>query len=302
MIEKHSSMESKLIVQDNAITSARYEMNALEKNIIYMMMAQLRKDDNADTIYYISVRELMDKTGTRNSYDDFKRATEQLVGRVLQIHRPNGNLLQVAMISSAEYIVGQGIIEIGLDPKIRPFFFDLKQNFTAFQLHMALSLDSKYAKRVYEMLAQYRNLGALTIDVIELKRRLYLYDDKTGTEQYKNWADFERRILTVAQKEINEKTDLRIMYTPIKAGRRVGSLKFTIKAGVQQMVIDYKDENTALFSRLVNDFRLRKEQAQAVIDRFSAADIAKRLYDIQLLRSDNKIQNIGGYAAKSFGV
>ena len=88
-------MENKLIVQDNAITSARYEMNALEKNIIYMMMSQLRKDDNADTIYYISVRELMDKTGTRNSYEDFKRATEQLVGRVLQIHRPNGNFLQV---------------------------------------------------------------------------------------------------------------------------------------------------------------------------------------------------------------
>lgn len=295
-------MENKLIVQDNAITSARYEMNALEKNIVYMMMAQLRKDDAADTIYYVSVRELMDKTATKNSYEDFKRATEQLIGRVLQIHRPNGNLLQVAMISSAEYMVGQGIIEIGLDPKIRPFFFDLKQNFTAFQLHMALSLDSKYAKRVYEMLAQYKNLGELKIEVIELKRRLYLYDEKTGSEQYKNWADFERRILIVAQKEINEKTDLRISYATVKQGRRVDSLVFTIKAGIQQMVIDYKDENTALFSRLVNDFRLRKEQAQAVVDRFSAADIAKRLYDIQIMRSDGKIQNIGGYTAKLFGV
>lgn len=295
-------MEAKLIVQDNAITSARYEMNALEKNIIYMMMSQLKKDDKADTIYYVSVRELMDKTATRNSYEDFKRATEQLLGRILQIHRPNGNLLQVAMISSAEYVVGQGVIEIGLDPKIRPFFFDLKQNFTAFQLHMALSLDSKYAKRVYEMLAQYRNLGELKIDVVELKRRLYLYDDKTGIEQYKNWADFERRILIVAQKEINEKTDLRVTYTTVKAGRRVASLHFIIKAGTQQMVIDYKDENTALFGRLVNEFRLRKEQAQVVIDKFSATEIAKRLYDIQVMRSDNKIQNIGGYTAKSFGV
>lgn len=295
-------MENKLIVQDNAITSARYEMNALEKNIIYMMMSQLKKEDKADTIYYVSVRELMDKTATRNSYEDFKRATEQLLGRILQIHRPNGNLLQVAMISSAEYVVGQGVIEIGLDPKIRPFFFDLKQNFTTFQLHMALSLDSKYAKRVYEMLAQYRNLGELKIDVVELKRRLFLYDEKTGTEQYKNWADFERRILVVAQKEINDKTDLRVAYTTVKVGRRVASLYFTIKAGTQQMVIDYKDENTALFSRLVNDFRLRKEQAQAVIEKFSAADITKRLYDIQIMRSDNKIQNIGGYTAKAFGV
>ncbi|MCK8496105.1 MULTISPECIES: replication initiation protein [Spirosoma] len=295
-------LDNKLIVQDNAITSARYEMNALEKNIIYMMMSQLRKDDTADTIYYVSVRELMEKTATRNSYEDFKRATEQLIGRVLQIHRPNGNLLQVSMISSAEYIAGQGVIEIGLDPKIRPFFFDLKQNFTAFQLHMALSLDSKYAKRVYEMLAQYKNLGQLTIEVVELKRRLYLYDEKTGVEQYRNWADFERRILSVAQKEINEKTDLRVTYTTVKQGRRVSELHFAIQAGPQQIIIDYKDEDTTLFGRLVNEFRLRKEQAQAILDKMSSAEITKRLYEIQLMRSDNKIQNIGGYTAKAFGV
>ena len=115
-------MDSKLLTQDNALTIARYEMSALEKNIVYMTMAQLRKEDLTDTVYYISVRELMDKTATKNSYDDLKRATEQLVGRVLQINRANGNLLQVAMISSAEYVVGQGIIEIGLDAKIRRYF------------------------------------------------------------------------------------------------------------------------------------------------------------------------------------
>lgn len=78
---------------------------------------------------------------------------------------------------------GQGIIEIGLDPKIR-HFFDLKQNFTTFQLHMALSLDSKYAKRIHEMLSQYKDIGSIKIELLELKRRLLLYDDKTGDEQY----------------------------------------------------------------------------------------------------------------------
>ncbi len=296
-------ISQKLITQDNAITSARYEMSALEKNIIYMMMSQLKKEDASDTIYYISVRELMDQTGTRNSYDDLKRATENLIGRVLQIRRPNGNLLQVSMISSAEYLAGQGIVEIGLDPKIRPFFFDLKKNFTAFQLHMALSLDSKYAKRIYEMLSQYKDLGSLKLELLELKRRLLLYDDKTGEEQYRNWSDFEKRILVTAQKEINAKTDLNITYKAIKQGRRFSDIEFKIKKSTSTQVrIDFHDESAAIFGRLVNEYRLRKDQAVEVVERFSVAEINKTLYDIKIKIANHEVKNIGAYTAKIFNL
>jgi plasmid replication initiation protein len=294
---------NKIISQDNAITSARYEMSALEKNIIYMMMAQLKKEDTAEIIYYVSVRELMDQTGTRNSYEDLKRATENLIGRVLQIKRPNGNLLQVSMISSAEYLQGQGIIEIGLDPKIRPFFFDLKQNFTAFQLHLALSLDSKYSKRIYEMLSQYKDLGTFKIDLLELKRRLLLYDDKTGEEQYRNWSDFEKRILLTAETEINEKTDLNITYAPLKTGRKFTDIVFTIKKSQgTQVKIDFKDESAVVFGRLVNEYRLRKDQAVQVIEKYSVQEINKALYDIRVKMASNEVKNIGAYTAKVFGL
>ena len=296
-------ISQKLITQDNAITSARYEMSALEKNIIYMMMSQLKKEDASDTIYYISVRELIDPTATRNTYDDQTRPTENLIGRVLQIRRPNGNLLQVSMISSAEYLAGQGIVEIGLDPKIRPFFFDLKKNFTAFQLHMALSLDSKYAKRIYEMLSQYKDLGSLKLELLELKRRLLLYDDKTGEEQYRNWSDFEKRILVTAQKEINAKTDLNITYKAIKQGRRFSDIEFKIKKSASTQVrIDFHDESAAIFGRLVNEYRLRKDQAVEVVERFSVAEINKTLYDIKIKIANHEVKNIGAYTAKIFNL
>ena len=293
----------KTLIQDNAITSARYEMSALEKNIIYIMMAQLKKEDTSDVNYYVSVRELMERTGTRNSYEDLKRATETLIGRVLQIKRPNGNLLQVSMISSAEYMHGQGIIEIGLDPKIRPFFFDLKQNFTTFQLHMALSLDSKYAKRIYEMLSQYKDIGVFKIQLLELKRRLLLYDDKTGEEQYKNWSDFEKRILLTAKKEINEKTDLTISYSAKKVGRKYSDIEFTItRIRGAQTKIDFQDESAVVFGRLINEFRLRKDQAIQIVEKFSQSEIHKTLYDIKLKVASNEVKNIGAYTAKVFGL
>jgi hypothetical protein len=43
-------MEKKLIRQHNAITEARYELSALEKNIVYMLLAQLKDDDPDDKI------------------------------------------------------------------------------------------------------------------------------------------------------------------------------------------------------------------------------------------------------------
>ncbi len=295
--------DNKLITQDNAITSARYEMSALERNMIYMLMAELKQTDTAETLYYISVSALMALTKTKNSYEDFKRATENLVGRVLTIVRPNGNLLQVSMISSAEYINGQGIIEISLDPKIRPYFFDLKQNFTTFQLHMALSMTSKYSKRIYEMLSQFKDLGTLKIDVLELKSRLSLYDEKKGEEQYTNWNDFARRILNVAKKEINEKTDLIIDFEGVKKGRKFVQIIFSIGRKDAPSTLPFDDDrNTNIFSRLVNDFRLRRDQASRVMEKFSIQEINKTLYDISLKVSDGTITNLGAYTAKVFGL
>lgn len=297
--------DTKLITQDNAITSARYEMSALERNMIYMLMGELKKTDTSDTLYYISVSSLMALTKTKNSYEDFKRATENLVGRVLTIVRPNGNLLQVSMISSAEYINGQGMIEISLDPKIRPYFFDLKQNFTTFQLHMALSMTSKYSKRLYEMLSQYKDLGRFKIDVLELKSRLSLYDEKKGEEQYTNWNDFARRILNVAKKEINEKTDLTIDYIGLKKGRKYVQIDFTISrkdSSASSISFEEESDSSEIISRLINTFRLRKDQAVKVIESFSMQEINKALYDIQLSYNDGKIANIGAYTAKIFGL
>lgn len=41
-----NTMEKKNIKQHNAIVEARYEISALEKNIIYMLLAQIKDDDS----------------------------------------------------------------------------------------------------------------------------------------------------------------------------------------------------------------------------------------------------------------
>jgi len=56
----------KILKQHNAITEARYEMSALEKNIFYMLLAELKDDDPIDKKYYkIAFFELEKRFGKK---------------------------------------------------------------------------------------------------------------------------------------------------------------------------------------------------------------------------------------------
>jgi plasmid replication initiation protein len=294
--------ELKTIFQNNALTEANYDFTPLEKNIMYMMMALIKQGDAPDQYYFISVNELSQKTGVDNSYSDYKTAIGRMMSKVMTIQRENGNVLQTTLVSSAEYIKGKGIIELGIEPKLRPYLFELKQNFTTYQLELALILKSKFSKRIYEMLSQYKNTGVLRISVLDLKERLSLYNPKTKEEQYEKWSAFDKYVLKTAHKEINKHTDIKFQYKAIKVGRKFMKLEFKIVHTPYQVTFDFKDEDAGLFHQLVNKYRLRKDQAEKALKLHEPAWIKKQLYMIMLQKSDNKVSNIGAYTAKVLGV
>jgi plasmid replication initiation protein len=294
--------ELKTIFQNNAITEANYDFSPLEKNIMYMMMSQIRKGDEPEKYYFISVNELAQKTGVDNSYVDYKNAIERMMSKIITIHKDNGNILQTTLVSSAEYIKGHGIIELGIEPKLRPYLFELKQNFTTYQLELALILKSKFSKRMYEMLSQFKNTGILRLSVLDLKERLSLYDPKKKIEQYEKWSAFDKYVLKIAHKEINKLTDIKFEYKPIKTGRKFTKLEFHIVHTPYQVQFDFKDEDTEMFERLVNKFGLRKDQAEKALQLHAPAWIKSQLYMIQVKKANNEVTNIGAFTAKVLGV
>ncbi len=296
--------------QSNFITSARYEMTSLEKNILYMVMAQIKKGDGAGTMYLVSATELMKATGQEIKYEYLKKATGKLATRLLEGLLPSGNYLQVPFIASAEYISGKGILEIELSHKILPFFLDLKQQFTTFQLDIALSLNSIYAKRLYEILSMYKNMKdkSFKIGLQELKERMQLIDAKTGKEKYPTFTKFEDNVIKPAEREINGQTDLYFSYKAVEGkkkgkGRRpIEYLEFALIYEPVKPPIGYDEDNMPIFSRLITDYKLRKDQASSIIHKFSREDINKNLYQISIKKTNNEIKDIGAYTAKIFGL
>ena len=299
----------KVIWQDNFITSGRYEMTALEKNILYAVLAQLKKTDSIGHTYLVSTKDISGLNGDRVNFENFRKSTEKMLSRVIEGVLPNGNILQVNFISHAEYLKGQGVISIGLSPKVVPFFVDLKKNFTTFDLDMALSLRSIYSKRFYELFSKYKNLPDKTfsVKIDNLKSTLEIIDSHTGKDKYPTFTLFKKNVLDIALNEINASTDLKVTYTTtegakIGRGRKsIDSLHFVVENLAPKKMISYdKEEAKPALTRLITEFKLRQDQAVQIMNTYELAEINKKMYKLQLILLNTKVHNVGSYSASFF--
>jgi plasmid replication initiation protein len=295
------------IWQDNALTVARYEMTEAEKNLLYMVVATIRPEDPETKMYQVSVKEMAEVSNSKElKFEAYKQAARKLLTRVFETTLPNGNFLQATFIASAEYKKGTGIIEIELSRKVRPFYVDLNKKFTKIQLVAAMSLNSAYAKRIYELLCMFKNMPDKTFrrDLSDLKSMLWVIDPKTGKDSYPKWTHFEKTVLDVASKEINGHTDLTFKYKPVYGDRPGRGRKPVVEV---EFEVFYQARPEAaplsgLHERLIKQFRLRVDQADAVLATHSTETINRQLYDIQTKAADGKVKNVGSYTAKVFGL
>lgn len=214
--------------QANAITTARYEYSELQLDVFFFLLSKLKKDKK-ETIYEISIKEMSDLTGKQYRYGYLKTATEQMGSRMFEVEN-EVSYTQLWMFQHIKYIKGAGIIEVKLSESITPYLFDLKNNFTSFELYAALKLGSKYSKRIYTICSQWKDIGETkAMDITDFKRQLGLIDNK-GNEQYTKVSMFQQKVLDIAVKQINEHTDLKISYVLEKKGRSFKNIKFTIKS------------------------------------------------------------------------
>jgi plasmid replication initiation protein len=218
-----------LLKQHNAITEARYEMTALEKNIFYMLLSQLRDDDPTSKKYYkINFFELEKRLGKKITMPELAKAAEGLVFRVYTIKKESGGELDTTLISSVENMPEENCIELGVGSMARPYLLALKKDYTEFELATALKLKSKYSKRMYEMLCQHKKEGNFAISVEELKYRLAIVNPKTGEDKYPGWRQFAMHILERPQRELGEHADIAFTYTLKKTGRKYTDIEFRI--------------------------------------------------------------------------
>lgn len=242
------------VMQHNAITSGRFDFTACQLDIMFMLLAKLDKEYTTDKWYQIYVKDIELITGRKWNYQQLQEATAEMGSRMFTIETYDKdaegilqqNLKQRWMFSGVDYLGGTGSFQVKINPEMKGYFFELKNNFTVLQLKSVLSCSSKHAKRLYALACQWRTTGGVVYEINDLKEMLGLRDPKgKEKEQYSEITMFKKFVLDVAKKQINENTDITFDYTLIKRGRSFTKIKIFAgytKPNFNQVQIDFKQD------------------------------------------------------------
>lgn len=244
-MELQKTAPEKKIKQHNTITSGRTDYSACQLDVLFMLLACIEDTDDPKKRYNIRVKDIELITGRKWNYQQLLESNEEMMSRVFKIEEEDG-LRQIVLFSEIKYLDGTGSFDMVINEPARPYFFELKNNYTLLELKSVLSCTSKHAKRLYSLACQWRGTGGHTYSLGELKEMLGLKDPKgKEKEQYTKVSMLQKTVLDVAKKQINEHTDIVFDYELIKSrGRSFDTIKLFcgFSKPKLQMEIDFKGD------------------------------------------------------------
>jgi len=289
---KTKPYQNHLAIQSNALIHARYNMTALQKKILLMLISKIQPDDMDFKTYHIRAKDFLEVADLKSTqiYGKLRKATEGLLSKVFEINKETG-VLQITILSSAEYYRGKGVMELCFDPKLKPYLLQLKEQFTIMPLKQVLSLRSVYSIRIYEMLQQFKSTGFFITRVEDLKYKLGLEN------KYKSYNLFKKNVILQAQKELVS-TDMAFSYEEIKMGRKVARIKFKL---LPIKEIQINEEQQKLHEKLMQEFRLTELQSRKVVIKVPLSEIHKTIFAIRMTQREGMIRtNLGAYTIGVF--
>lgn len=216
-----------LVVKSNTLIRSRYDYTLAELRLVITVSSMIQADDKDFQEYSVEAKEfaeLMGESTTQNAYKALKQLGEMLLSKPLKIDKDHGGFLMCNWFSSYEYFPGEGRISCSFDPKLKPYMLELKSHFTKYNLANILRMKSTYSIRLYELAKSWEDTGWFIIAVDDFKGIMGC------KESYPLYADLKRYVIARAIKEINELTDIEILYNEKKTGKKVTGLDFRIRS------------------------------------------------------------------------
>ena len=224
---------SDLIVKDNALMNASYNLDLVEQRLILLAIIEAResgKGINANDPLTIHAESYINQFGVarQTAYQALKDASKDLFARQFsyQEKRERGRAnITSRWVSQIAYIDETATVEIIFAPAVVPLITRLEEQFTQYDIEQISGLSSAYAVRMYELLICWRSTGKTpVIELNEFRKRLGVLDDEyTRSDNFKKW------IIENPIKQINQHTDITATYEQHKKGRVITGFSFKFK-------------------------------------------------------------------------
>lgn len=152
------------------------------------------------------------------AYEGLRAACDKLYERSAT-WREGKSTVRMRWVWKAQYHDREAWAEVCFSPDMTRHIFMLNEKFVRYRLAYTQGLVSIYSSNLLRLLMTQKDTGFKTITLEDFRLAMEI----PGTYRY---ADINRRVVMVAVKEINEKTDLVLTSKVTKRGRSVYSLQF----------------------------------------------------------------------------
>lgn len=247
--------KSTIVKESNAIARAQLRPQAesvWEERIISQIVAFNRVDDTEFPETDFLLGRLFDgrKKISGREFLEIGKAVERLASTTYTIYHSRKKFEIYPIFARIAY--DNGIISACLNPKLKPYFLQLRREFSMRSLPEFRRLSSIYAQQIYRFLCSFR---ALEETEVEIER---LHFTTTAPESLKaDFRKFRTRVLEPAEREINNKTSLKFRWEPIKQGRKVVAVRFIFEGSAAAEAVDHaavskENEELKKWQRLSN--------------------------------------------------
>jgi len=200
-------MKKELVVKDNALINASYNLDLSEQRLILLAILEARQSNTPNdkdlTIHaesYINHFNVHRNT----AYKVLKDACKSLFDRRFSYQKltNKGNIENVVSrwVQRISYVENEALVRIKFSDDVVPLITNLEKHFTSYELEQVSNLTSVYAIRLYELLIAWRSTGKVTmIGLEELRLKLGI-----EPQEYKKMTDAQRHLFANKMSEMPE--------------------------------------------------------------------------------------------------
>jgi len=308
---------NKDVIQSYIVTTARYDFNVYEKRILYRLVelcqAQIKGQKlndrfsinpdlwgNRDVKIPISylLKDKEDKNYTR-----IKNAVERLNEKKFEYEDARQWKI-IRLVELPKINKYSEFVEFKIHPEIYHAILDFSKGFRKYELTTAMEFKSTYSMRFYELFSGKKEPITYSIDHLKIMFKI--------ENKYALLADFVKRVINSAQKELNEKSPYSFEYKLEKTGRKVTHIKFypvyiaenrdpnvehqelkkqiSVRWSLDRMVVDYLKQN------FMFDTKEIKNNIDLLTEANKKIDLLYFLSEVRISAEKTNAKNLQGYA------
>jgi plasmid replication initiation protein len=221
---KKKEYENYLVEAKNEAMRAKMPYSTLEQKVAALVIACVNPKDDKLKKYTFQTIEILRLLKLGKNYQALYEITEGLLKNPIIIKKPDGGIYQSNIIADADYSDDRSSVTFTIAETMQKYLIQITQGeYTRFYLSNILGLTSKYSIAMYRFLKSFEVQKCVTKPIEELKFSLGM-----ESTDYEGFGEFKRRVLDMAQEELEEKTDIRFTYTTETKRKKVLKLTFTV--------------------------------------------------------------------------